>query len=216
MTSASRPHNRIVLDLARALEDRLHSQACEVFAVEVGVLVNLEGTYTYPDVMVVCGEQKIRADAPQTSLENPTLLFEVLSPSTEMVDRNQKLEQYRQIPSLLGYFLVAQDKPLIEAHTRSFDDWQYREYCAGLDASLHHPGAELRDSAERRSTSRYASKTLKLLLHKTTVPSAARVNLRAGSDGGDPGDGCRRNRQYKQRYGMLVVTVYAVGADDGD
>jgi len=138
MTGASRPHNRIVLDLARALEDRLHSQACEVFAVEVGVLVNLEGTYTYPDVMVVCGEQKIRADAPQSSLENPTLLFEVLSPSTEMVDRNQKLEQYRQIPSLLGYFLVAQDKPLIEAHTRSFDYWQYREY-AGLDASLHIP-----------------------------------------------------------------------------
>ena len=135
---ASRPHNRIVLSLARALEDRLHSQACEVFAVEVGVLVNLEGTYTYPDVMVVCGEQKIRADAPQSSLENPTLLFEVLSPSTEMVDRNQKLEQYRQIPSLLGYFLAAQDKPLIEAHTRSFDDWQYREY-AGLDASLHIP-----------------------------------------------------------------------------
>jgi len=138
MPGASRPHNRIVLDLARALEDRLHSQACEVFAVEVGVLVNLEGTYTYPDVIVVCGEQKIRADAPQSSLENPTLLFEVLSPSTETYDRNQKLDQYRQIPSLLGYFLVEQDKPLIEAHTRTFDDWQYREY-AGLDASLRIP-----------------------------------------------------------------------------
>ena len=105
------------------------------------MLVNLEGTYTYPDVMVVCGEQKIRADAPQSSLENPTLLFEVLSPSTEMVDRNQKLEQYRQIPSLLGYFLVAQDKPLIEAHTRSFDDWHYREY-SGFDATLVIPAPE--------------------------------------------------------------------------
>ena len=138
MPGACRPHNRIVLDLARALEDRLHSQACEVFAVEVGVMVNLEGTYTYPDVMVVCGEQKIRADAPQSSLENPTLLFEVLSPSTEMYDRNQKLEQYRQIPSLLGYILVARDKPHIEANIRSSGDWQYREY-AGLDARLHIP-----------------------------------------------------------------------------
>ncbi len=141
MPGASRPHNRIVLDLARALEDRLDSQACEVFAVEVGVLVNLEGTYAYPDVMVVCGEQRIRADAPQSSLENPTLLFEVLAPSTEMYDRNQKLEQYLQIPSLLGYFLVAQDKPLIETRTRLFGNWRYREY-AGMDSILDIPALD--------------------------------------------------------------------------
>lgn len=141
MPGASRPHNRIVLDLARALEDRLRSQACEVFAVEVGVLVNPEGTYTYPDVLVVCGEQRIRADAPQSSLENSTLLFEVLSPSTEMYDRNQKLEQYRQNPSLLGFFLVSQDQPLIETRTRAFGDWQCREY-SGLDASLVIPAPD--------------------------------------------------------------------------
>lgn len=141
MTGASRSHNRIILDLARALEDRLHSEACEVFAVEVGVLVNLEGTYTYPDVMVVCGEQKVRAGAPQTSLENPTLLFEVLSPSTEMYDRSQKLEQYLQIPSLQGYFLVAQDKPLIEARARSGAGWSSYE-CAGLDSSLVIPALD--------------------------------------------------------------------------
>ena len=140
MTGASRSHNRIILDLARALEDRLYSKECEVFAVEVGVLVDLEGTYTYPDVMVVCGEQRARG-APQTSLENPTLLFEVLSPSTEMYDRNQKLELYLQIPSLTGYFIVAQDKPLIEAHTRSGNDWLSGDY-AGLESSLHIPALD--------------------------------------------------------------------------
>ena len=76
-----------------------------------------------------------------TSLENPTLLFEVLSPSTEMYDRNQKLEQYLQIPSLLGYFLVAQDKPLIEAHLKSGDDW-LRHDCAGLDSNLVIPALD--------------------------------------------------------------------------
>ncbi|MCY3831604.1 MAG: Uma2 family endonuclease [Chloroflexi bacterium] len=138
MTGASRPHNRINLNLAFALENQLHRKGCEVYAIEIGVLVNPDGTYTYPDVVVICGEQRVRAGAPQASLENPTLLFEILSPSTETRDRNQKLEQYLEIPSLVGCFLVAQDKPLIEAHTRSDDDWHYREY-SGLDATLVIP-----------------------------------------------------------------------------
>ena len=141
MTGASRSHNRINLNLAFSLEDKLHSKGCEVYAIEIGVLVNPDGTYTYPDVIVVCGEQRVRADAPQASLENPTLLFEILSPSTETRDRNQKLEQYLQISSLVGCFLVAQDKPLIEAHTRSGDDWQYREY-SGMDANLLVPALD--------------------------------------------------------------------------
>ena len=74
-------------------------------------------------------------------LENPTLLFEILSPSTERIDRKRKRELYLQIPTLSGYFLVSQDKPLIETHTRSSDDWQYREY-SGLDATLVIPTPE--------------------------------------------------------------------------
>ena len=140
MTGASRSHNRIVLDLARALEDRLFGKACEVFAVEVGALVDPEGTYTYPDVMVVCGEQRVRG-VPQTSLENPTLLFEVLSPSTETYDRNQKFELYLRIPTLTGYFMVAQDKPLVEAHQRAGDDWRSETF-AGLEASLDIPALD--------------------------------------------------------------------------
>lgn len=138
MTGASRAHNRIILDLARALDDSLRGKGCEVFAAEVGLLVNTDGTYTYPDVMVVCGEQTVHAGAPQVSLVNPSLLFEVLSPSTESRDRNQKLQQYLQIPSLQGYFLVAQDKPLIEAHTRAGGDWRQLAY-AGLNATLRIP-----------------------------------------------------------------------------
>ena len=138
MTGVSRSHNRININLAFALEQKLEDQGCEVYIIEVGLLVDREGTYAYPDVIVVCGEPKLYGEAPQDTLENPALLFEILSPSTESRDRNQKLDQYLQIPSLTGYFLVAQDKPMIEAHTRSFDDWQYREY-AGWDASLRIP-----------------------------------------------------------------------------
>ncbi|MCY4070834.1 MAG: Uma2 family endonuclease [Chloroflexi bacterium] len=141
MTGASRSHNRINLNLAFALQDRLHSKGCEVYAIEIGVLVNPDGTYTYPDVVVVCGGSRVRAGAPQTSLENPTLLFEILSPSTETRDRNQKLKQYLQIPTLMGCFLVAQDKPLIEAHYRTRNDWQTVKI-AGLESSLNIPAPD--------------------------------------------------------------------------
>ena len=135
MTGASPSHNRINLNLAFALENRLESRGCEVFAIDIGVLVDLEGTYVYPDVIVVCGEQKFRTGALQTTLENPTLLFEILSPTTESFDRNQKYKQYLQIPSLEGYFLVAQDRPRIEAAIRDGDTWRHR-VSSGLEASL--------------------------------------------------------------------------------
>ena len=74
-------------------------------------------------------------------LENPTLLFEILSPSTEKIDRNRKRELYLRIPSLSGYFLVSQDKPLIEAHTRKSDDWSLRIF-SGMDATLVIPAPD--------------------------------------------------------------------------
>ena len=135
MTGASRSHNRINFNFAFALENRLAGKGCEVFGIDMGVLVDREANFTYPDVIVVCGEPRFRSDSPQDTLENPTLLFEILSPSTESIDRNQKLRQYLQLDSLKGYFLVAQDKPLIEAYMRSGDDWLYRE-CAGLESGL--------------------------------------------------------------------------------
>ena len=95
-------------------------------------------TYTYPDVIVACGEARFRFDLSPPVLENPTLIFEILSPSTEKLDRGRKYEQYLQIPSLLGYFLVAQDKPLIEAYQRSGDDWLPSEF-VGLDSTLQIP-----------------------------------------------------------------------------
>ena len=135
MTGASRSHNRINLNLAFALENRLGSRGCEVFGIDIRVQVDPDATYTYPDLIVVCGEPRFRSDLSQDTLENPTLLFEILSPSTESNDRNRKFRQYLQLESLQGYFLVAQDKPLIESYTRQGDDWLYRSW-SGLDATV--------------------------------------------------------------------------------
>ena len=141
MIGASRSHNFISVKLAGALDRRLSSRGCEVYTRDMRVQVDDAGTYTYPDVVVVCDEPRFRQYATQDTLLNPALLFEILSPSTELIDRNQKLEQYLQIPSLQGYYLVAQDKPLIEARARSGAGWSSYE-CAGLDSSLVIPALD--------------------------------------------------------------------------
>ncbi len=89
--------------------------------------------YTYPDVVVVCGEPQF-ADNEHDTLLNPTLLIEVLSPSTEKRDRDFKLRHYRQIESLHEYVLVSQSEPYILAYRRKVSgEWLLAER-AGLDA----------------------------------------------------------------------------------
>ena len=138
-TPGSSPsHNLINFDLAFALKSRLLSKGCRVYGIDIQLQVDRALTYTYPDVAVACGEQRFRYDLNPPILENPALLFEILSPSTEMRDRGAKLDQYLRIPSLIGYFLVAQDQPLFEGYQREGDQWLFGE-CAGLGSSLVIP-----------------------------------------------------------------------------
>lgn len=134
MTGASRPHNLITAKLIALLIHCLQAADCEIYPSDMRVQVDSSGTYTYPDVVVVRGEPRFRPYTTQDTLLNPALLIEVLSPSTELIDRNQKRRQYLQIPSLIGYMLVAQNMPLIQAHLRVDNDWRYRAW-QGLDST---------------------------------------------------------------------------------
>jgi Uma2 family endonuclease len=92
--------------------------------------------YSYPDLVVVCGEPEF-LDAAEDVLLNPKVVFEVLSPSTEAFDRGGKFARYQTYnPTLTDYVLVAQDEPQIE-HYRLQDDgsWAYRRH-AGLKAKV--------------------------------------------------------------------------------
>jgi Uma2 family endonuclease len=90
--------------------------------------------YAYPDLTVVCGESRFE-DAEQDTLLNPTVIFEVLSPSTEARDRGEKWGRYRQMPSLQQYVLVSQSQPLVEVFTRSGDVWTFHD-ARGLDKAV--------------------------------------------------------------------------------
>ncbi len=76
------------------------------------------GRATYPDASMVCGAIELDpADPSGTTITNPSLLVEVLSPSTEEVDRGGKRQDYQRIPSLQEYVLVSQN-PRIETYRR--------------------------------------------------------------------------------------------------
>lgn len=91
------------------------------------VSVTATGDYLYPDISVVCGESDIVHNK-QDMLLNPTLVIEVLSPSTEKLDRGRKFLSYRALNSLQEYLLIAQDEVLVERFVRQADgQWLFSD-----------------------------------------------------------------------------------------
>lgn len=107
MAGASRAHNLITSNIARHLGNQLEGRPCETYASDMRV--RTASTYTYPDVVVVCGEPEFE-DGERDTLLNPTVIVEVLSRSTEAWDRGEKSFQYRALPSIQDYLLVSQER----------------------------------------------------------------------------------------------------------
>ena len=129
MSGASRAHNLIAGNLFRNLSLQLLDGSCETYMSDVRVRVSRTGLYTYPDVMVACGEILFEDDHVDTLL-NPVVVIEVLSASTEAYDRGEKFVHYQRLDSLKEYLLVAQDKVHVERYVRQGDQWVLSELSA--------------------------------------------------------------------------------------
>ncbi len=135
MSGASQEHNTIVFNLARRIGNQLDGKPCRGYVNDMRVKVNPTGLYTYPDVIVVCGEPRFE-DADVDTLLNPKVIIEVLSDSTETYDRSGKFAHYRALESLTDYLLVAQNQPRIEHFARQADrSWRY-SVADGLEAEI--------------------------------------------------------------------------------
>jgi len=97
---------------------------------------------TYPDVAVCCGPLQFHADRRDLVL-NPTLLVEVLSPSSEAYDRGEKFELYKSMTSLQDYVLISQDQPVVEVFSRAGKVWRPTVW-TGLDAVILLPSINVR------------------------------------------------------------------------
>ena len=120
MVGASRKHNLIAGNVFGELRQQLKDSPCEAYTNDMRVKVPAAGLYTYPDVVVACGEPIFEDDYFDTLL-NPVLIAEVLSPSTAAYDRVKKFGYYRTIGSLSEYLLIAQDEYRVEQYVRQAD-----------------------------------------------------------------------------------------------
>ena len=123
MSGASRAHNLITGNTFNGLYNQLMNRDCEVYTGEMRVKANPATSYFYPDVVVVCDEPHFEDDVFDTLL-NPTVVVEVLSPSTAAYDKGEKFESYKQITSLQEYILVSQDSVNVEHHFRLGIQWR--------------------------------------------------------------------------------------------
>ena len=121
MAGESPDHSTICFNLAGVIGSQIRDKRCRGFSPNMKVRAGIGGLYAYPELMIVCGEAKFH-DEHGDVLLNPTVIVEVLSPSTEKYDRGEKFRRYRtEIESLQDYVLVSQDQMRIEQHHREPD-----------------------------------------------------------------------------------------------
>lgn len=133
MPGATRSHNRLSMNLVIELGAALRGSECLVYGADMRIAAKPGGGFYYADVAVVCGEERYVEDQTIANMLNPTLLVEVLSPSTEQVDRGEKFEAYRTLDSFQEYVLVAQDRRHVEVFRRREADGRWVLYEYGAD-----------------------------------------------------------------------------------
>lgn len=141
MAGGTAVHSLVGTNAAVEFSNKLRGKKCVPYNADLRILVEATGLFTYPDLSVICGPLQFAHG--DDTVTNPSVLVEVLSPSTEAYDRGQKFLQYRQIPSLREYLLVSQHEPLLELFVRQEGNiWSLRE-AAGLEAQLEIPSLQI-------------------------------------------------------------------------
>ncbi len=141
MTGGTKPHNRIALNLATALDSFLEEKGCEIYMADVKVQISSSGPYHYPDVVVTCDAR----DRESLDLvQYPCLIVEVLSPSTEAMDRGKKFTRYRQLTTLKEYVLIQSDEIGVECFRRNEEGlWVLHSYDVEETLDLNSLGFSL-------------------------------------------------------------------------
>ena len=132
MSGASNVHNIITMNTSYQLYHQLLDRDCLVYASDMRVRVHKPISYLYPDITVVCGEPSFEDDVFDTLL-NPTVVIEVLSPSTAAYDRREKFTRYQQIASLKEYLLVSQSRMHVDHYIRRDNQWIASEFQESAD-----------------------------------------------------------------------------------
>lgn len=124
MTGAEPEHNQVKDNVSRELGNRLVTRNCYVMTSDQRVRVSFG--YVYPDVVVAC--DPTYEDTRPRTLQNPELIVEVTSDSTQARDHSDKLAACTDLSSLQEYWAIDPEKPLLTQYTRDADGWRYRAH----------------------------------------------------------------------------------------
>jgi Uma2 family endonuclease len=128
MSGAKMPRNKVAKNLLVSLELKLKGKPCEPFGSDLRIHIEKNTLFTYPDISVICSDP-VSLNNDGLNFINPTVIFEVLSPSTKNYDRSEKFKLYRDIPTLKEYILVEPESVFIEAfRINSQGLWELKEY----------------------------------------------------------------------------------------
>ena len=141
MTGTSRTHNTIALNIATAIRPHLRGTPCRVASADMKIVSAEVARGYYPDVVVSCSDPAGEPD--EYTETRPTLVVEVLSPSTEAFDRGDKCVNYRRMDSLEEYVLVERSTRAVEVHRRRGRTWTVASYGPGDTVDLASVGLEL-------------------------------------------------------------------------
>ena len=135
MAGGTANHNRIAGEFYKRFPTEIAGQAYDVFIGDMRLWISAMQLYTYPDVMVIQGELAYHQGR-QDTVENPYLLLEVLSTSTQQYDQTDKFDAYRTLPSLQEYVMVDQYSFWVKQfHKNDRGQWVLTEL-SGQDAVL--------------------------------------------------------------------------------
>jgi Uma2 family endonuclease len=140
MAGGTKRHNRVSGNCFKVLDGLMADRDCEVYITDVKVQVEANRKYFYPDVMVTCDGR----DRDAQMVQYPCLIVEVLSSSTEAVDRGAKFTYYRRFSTLREYVLIQQERPMVEVFCRNeIGKWVLTEYGLGDVIDLESLGCQV-------------------------------------------------------------------------
>lgn len=134
MAGGSAQHVWITGNVFGSLHNALKDRPCRVASRDMRVYAASLQSVMYPDVVVACEPIQMASATGNATITNPTLIVEVLSPSTERKDRGWKFKAYQTIPSFQQYVLVSKTAPFVELFTRSAEGFWMYKFFDGLEA----------------------------------------------------------------------------------
>ena len=127
MQGASLKHNRILSRIIVNVGSFLKGKPCEIFPSDLRLKTPGVDTYTYPDAMIVCGKPETIDDT-FDMIKNPSVIFEILSPSTEHIDLGKKFFYYVNIPTLKEYVLISSTEVAVKICRKQPDNsWKFEQ-----------------------------------------------------------------------------------------